>query len=292
VDDAELGMEKLGAGALMATLDEVKPHLVALKSRVILESPRAVMSSQYLCGTTRPDTAHIVHEVEVRDAHGEMQRVRALIDCGATSIFMAPRLRRRLGIRDEPALTATVGLDGRVMVEAKDSWKATISVRYLDQLAPVDEPEVLIVPMRACDLVLGMLWLTARNPEIDWSNGRLTALRTPNGKLQARDPRDEAVRDPRDGEKSEIPMADPTRTSPGRGHAPPNIELLGATAFVDLLASDEVDQAFALRIGDCTGLLGATLGGTSGEKILRSAGSDEQGAEAVVAAEELHIDGA
>jgi hypothetical protein len=73
VDDAELEMEKLGARPLMATLDEVKPHRVALKSRVILESPRAVMSSQYLCGTTRLDTAHIVHEVEVRDTHGEMQ---------------------------------------------------------------------------------------------------------------------------------------------------------------------------------------------------------------------------
>jgi hypothetical protein len=170
------------------------------------------------------------------------------------------------------------------MVEAKDSRKATISVHYLDQLAPVDKPEVLIVPIRAYDFVLGMPWFTARNPEIDWSTGRLTALRTPNGKLQARVPGD--------GEKSEIPMADTTRTSPGRGHAPPNIELFGATAFVDLLASDEVDQAFALRIGDCTGLLGATLGGTSGEKILRSGGRDEQGAAAVVAAEELHIDGA
>jgi hypothetical protein len=149
VDDAELGMEKLGVWALMATLDDVKPHRLALQSRVILDSHRAVMSSHHLCGTPKPDTAHIVHEVEVRDAHGEMQRVGALIDCVATSILSAPRLRRRLGIRDEPALTATVGLDGRVMVEAKDSRKATISVRYLDQLAPVEEPEVFIVPMRA-----------------------------------------------------------------------------------------------------------------------------------------------
>jgi len=137
-----------------------------------------------------------------------------------------------------------------------------------------------------------MAWFTARNPESDWSTGRRTTLRTPTAKLQSRDRRDEGVRDPRDGEKSEIPITDTTRTSPGRGHAPPNIELLGATAFVDLLASDEVDQAFALRIGDCTGLLGATLGGTSGEKMLRSAGRNEQGAAVVVAAEELHIDGA
>jgi len=151
VNDAELGIVKRAIGALMATLDEVRPHRVALRSAVILESPRAVMSSQYLCGTTSPDMAHLMHEVEVRDAQGEMQRVQALIDCGATSIFLSPRLRRRLGIRDEPALTATVGLGGRVLVEAKDSCKATMSVRYLYQLVPVEELEVLIVPLRAYD---------------------------------------------------------------------------------------------------------------------------------------------
>jgi len=130
-------------------------------------------------------------------------------------------------------------------VEAKDSRKTIISVGYFDQMAPVDELEVLFVPMLAYDLVLGMLWFTARNPEIDWSTGRPAALRTPNAKLQARDPRDEGVWDPRDGEKSEIPMAEPTISSPGCGHTAPNIEPLRATASVDLLASDEVDQAFA-----------------------------------------------
>jgi hypothetical protein len=178
------------------------------------------------------------------------------------------------------------------MVEAKDSRKATISVRYLDQLARVDEPEVQIVPQRAYNLVLGMPGFTAWNPEIIWSSGRLTAIQTPNGKLQAQDPQDEGVWDPRDGEQSDIAMADATRSSPGCDHTPLNIELLGATAFIDLLASDEVDQAFVLRIGDCTGLLAATWGGTSGEKILQSAGCNEQGAAAVVVAEELHIDGA
>jgi len=40
-DKMELGMETLGAQALMATLDEVQPHRISLKSRVVLESPRA-----------------------------------------------------------------------------------------------------------------------------------------------------------------------------------------------------------------------------------------------------------
>jgi len=85
--------------ALMATMDSLQPHRIALKSRVVLESPKALMSSQYLCGTSRPDTSHIVHDVFIRDGSGQMQSVRALINCGATSIFMAPRLRKRLGVK-------------------------------------------------------------------------------------------------------------------------------------------------------------------------------------------------
>jgi hypothetical protein len=124
----ELGMEKLGMQALMATLDEVQPHRISLKSRVVLESPRARMLSQYLCGSGIPDSAHIVHEVQIRDRNGEMQRVQALIDCGATSICMAPRLMKRLGISHEAAHITTLGLIGRVIQQAKDSRKMRITV--------------------------------------------------------------------------------------------------------------------------------------------------------------------
>jgi hypothetical protein len=75
----------------MATLDEIRPHRIALKSRVILESPRAQMLSQYLGSTETPDSAVIIDEIQTRDKHGQMQRIRALIDCGATSIFVTPR---------------------------------------------------------------------------------------------------------------------------------------------------------------------------------------------------------
>jgi hypothetical protein len=107
----------------MATMDSIQPHRIALKSRVLLESPKALMSSQYLCGTSRPDTSHIVHDVFTRDGCGETQRVRALIDCGATSIFMVARLRKRLGLADEPAYVTTLGLNGHEMAHASGSRK-------------------------------------------------------------------------------------------------------------------------------------------------------------------------
>jgi hypothetical protein len=116
------------------------------------------MLSQYLCGTEIPDSAHIVHKVHIRDRNGEMQPLRALIDCGATSIFMAPRLLKRLGISHEAAHITTLGLNGGVMQHAKDSRKTRITVQYMDYLAPVDESDVLVLPMRVYDLLLGLPW--------------------------------------------------------------------------------------------------------------------------------------
>jgi len=227
----------------MATLDEIQPHRIAMKSRVILEK-RAQASSQYLCGTEKPDSAHVIHELRVRDEHGNMQRVRALIDCGATSIFMAPRLVWQLGLKHEPAFTSMQGFNGHVMVSTKESRKTSISVQNFVHLAPVDEPEVLIVPMKAYDLVLGLPWFKERNPEIDWSRGRLTAQKSPGG----------------DGA---IPEADPISTlqsvdtvsdakllseqcGEDRPLPSPDIQILGATAFDNLLASDEVAETFFL----------------------------------------------
>jgi len=46
----------------------------------------------------------------------------------------------------------------------------------------------------------------------------------------------------------------------------PDIQILGATAYDDLLASEQVVGTFLLRVGDFTGLLGATVEGiTEGE---------------------------
>jgi hypothetical protein len=46
----------------------------------------------------------------------------------------------------------------------------------------------------------------------------------------------------------------------------PDIQILGATAIDDLLASEQVVGTLFLRVGDCTGLRGATVEGiTDGE---------------------------
>jgi len=171
MDERELGLQSLGTRALMATLKEIQPHRISLRPRVVSESPKALTSSQYLFGTARPDSSHIVQEVQIRDQHGQLQRIRALIDCGATSIFISPQLLNRLGLPHDTAHITTHGFDGQVIAHARESRKTVMTVQYMDHLAPVHEPEVLVVPMRAYDLVLGLPWFKSHKPEIDWATG-------------------------------------------------------------------------------------------------------------------------
>jgi len=191
-----------------------------------------------------------------------MQCVRALIDCGATSIFIAPRLLKKLVISHEAAHITTLGLGGQIMQHAKDGRKTSITVQYMEHLAPVTEPEVLVVPKRAYDLVLRLPWFRGRNPELDWNLRRLTALRPPNGPQAAHIISGEDKAPPEAHEK----LLERDKDTPA-----PNIQLLRATASDDVLAGEEVVEAFALRIGECTGLLGATMEITtlSGEKPRR-----------------------
>jgi hypothetical protein len=132
--------------------------------------------------------------------------------------------------------------------------------------APVDESEVIFTPMQAHSLVLLM---------IDCSFSHLMALRTASG-LQAPDSRDGI-----------FPHADTTQLCR-------EWEMLKirAAALSTLLVM-RLDWLSSYGCCDCTGLLGATSGSTSAKRPQnRSAGHDEQGAAAVAAAVESHIDGA
>jgi len=96
--------------------------------------------------------------------------------------------------------------------------------------------------MMAYNLVLGLPWFKARNLEINWTNGRLSAQRMPNRPQRAT-----------------IPIAERASPQPVRGEEntndepPPDIQLLGDTALSHLLASEEVVKAFAIQLGECQG---------------------------------------
>jgi hypothetical protein len=136
---------------------------------------RAYYQVKYLCGSSWPDPIHVINEISIQDVQGNWTRVKALIDCGATSIF-GSKLIEILGLQPQQAHTTIYGLDGNITSHAKGSRKTRLSVSYFEHEQPVDESDVLIVPMTAYDLVLGLPWFKARNPEIDWEAGKLLSL--------------------------------------------------------------------------------------------------------------------
>ena len=247
---------------LLATIDEgASPHYIALKPRITLEAPRAFLSSpnQYLCGTARPSTSHVVHDVQIANASGKMVTVMALIDCGATSIFISPKLVRSLGLETSPAYITTLGLGGAILARARDSRCMRTTMRYFPHLAPVDESDVLVVNMTAYDLVLGLPWFQRHGPEIDWARKRLLSLRKAAashsiGGLIATSP-DQCD----SGTTAESHVTDGTRSV--KAEALISIEMLSATSFEKLLAGPEVSTTFAVRLWQGQGLLGGTVQG-------------------------------
>jgi len=133
--------------------------------------------------------------------------------------------------------------------------------------APVDESEVIFMPMPAHSLVLLMIDCRFSHWAALWTLTWLQAL------------------DSRDGI---FPHADTTEL---RGEA--ETLKIRAAVLSTLLVSNRLDRLSSYRSGDWTGQLGATSRSTSIERPqYRSAGHNKQGAAAAVAAKELHIDGA
>jgi len=117
---------------------------------------------------------------------------------------------------------------------------------YIEQKVQVDEPDALVVPMMAYDLVLGLPRFVSRNHQIDWSKGQLLGLWTAVGNSGNEQPTTSLAQ----GDGS---VVDNAREQPPAVY----IKFLGATAFEDQLPTNEVVAALAIRIDKGTGLLGS-----------------------------------
>ena len=61
-----------------------------------------------------------------------------------------------------------------------------MTLQYMDHLAPLHKPEVLVIPLSAYDLVLELAWFDTHKPDINWATGWLTSLRSQSCQGEAR----------------------------------------------------------------------------------------------------------
>ena len=104
-----------------------------------------------------------------RISNGEMQHLRVLIKCGASSIFMTPRLLKWLRRSHQAANITILAMTRGVIPPALDSRKTRITVQCMDYLALVCRSDVLVVPIRAFDWVLCLPWFAKPNFDIEWA---------------------------------------------------------------------------------------------------------------------------
>jgi hypothetical protein len=134
------------------------------------------MLSQYLYGTETPDLANIVHRVRMRQKWWDATRTDSY------------GLRRNQHLPDTEASHATRDItSGRTQYHPQHARRTDatckghrrttrITVQYLDYLVLVYHSDVLVVPMRACDLVHGLPWFHKHS----WHRlGSIDSLRSP-----------------------------------------------------------------------------------------------------------------
>jgi hypothetical protein len=110
-----------------------------------------------------------------------MQCAQVLIDCSTTSLSLAPSLRKWLAIADKLAYVTTLGLNGQLLAYTSESQKMASTVWYMEHISPVQQCDVLAVPVQAYDLVLRLPWLQSRYPDDIWQHSQILALQTPRG---------------------------------------------------------------------------------------------------------------
>jgi len=130
--------------------------------------------------------AHIVHEHYVWNVHNQWKCIRALINCGATSVFMGPRLLQQIELLSELAHITIVCIYTQTMMSVKDSWKMTIWCQNLNTLKLVKQHHGFFVSMAAYIQILGHLSFLSMNSELDWSKSYMIGLQ-----LRIRNPRTE-----------------------------------------------------------------------------------------------------
>jgi len=115
--------------------------------------------------------------IEKVDTH-EGRTVKALLDSGATEMFMSKSLAQKGGYRliklDQPLQVRNV--DGTGNSGDAITHEVEVNMFYKGH---VERVRMDVCELGKTDVILGMLWLAAHNPEIDWEKEEVRMMRCP-----------------------------------------------------------------------------------------------------------------
>ena len=115
--------------------------------------------------------------IEKVDTH-KGRTVKALLDCGATGLFMSKNLAQKGGYKlmklGQPLQVRNVdgtGNSGGVITN-----EVEVNMFYKGH---VERVRIDVCELGKIDVILGMPWLVVHNPEIDWEKGEVRMMRCP-----------------------------------------------------------------------------------------------------------------
>jgi len=113
--------------------------------------------------------------LEKVDTH-EGVSVKALLDSGATGLFMSKRLAERQGFKleklDKPIKVRNI--DGSDNKGGSITHEVEVNLYYRGHIERV---RMNVCELGKTEVILGMPWLAAHNPEINWETGEVRMTR-------------------------------------------------------------------------------------------------------------------
>jgi len=104
--------------------------------------------------------------------------VEALLDSGVIGLVMSSEFARKQGFRlkkiDRPIYIRNV--DSSFNKEGPIEYTVEVNIYYQEHWERI---EIDIIGGQNWSIILGMLWLTCHNPEIDWKMGEVKMTRCP-----------------------------------------------------------------------------------------------------------------
>jgi len=113
--------------------------------------------------------------VEKLDTH-EGITVKALLDSGATGMFMDKRMAARHGfkLKKLERLIMVRNVDGTNNSEGAITHQVECNVYYKGL---VERMRIDVCDLEKTEVILGMLWLATHNPKINWETGEVKMTR-------------------------------------------------------------------------------------------------------------------